>query len=97
MIFQVLTGARRFANIEFQGDPELQPVRSFESEIAVTQLYKLSSSLNSKVSKRTEKHSPSLSAETETLDRVELVSPTIRLLPFVSLLVGAKNFTRYRV
>ena len=73
MIFQVLTGARRFANIEFQGDPELQPVRSFESEIAVTQLYKLSSSLNSKVSKRTEKHSPCLSAETETLVRVELV------------------------
>ncbi|KAF6022704.1 SMPD4 [Bugula neritina] len=46
--YQVLNGLRKFQNIEYQCDPELQPVRSYESDVGVIQLYKLSCAINKK-------------------------------------------------
>ncbi|XP_067933909.1 sphingomyelin phosphodiesterase 4-like isoform X2 [Watersipora subatra] len=46
--YQVLNGLKRFTDIPTHCDPELQPIRSFESSIGVIQLYKLSCALNKK-------------------------------------------------
>ncbi|XP_042193490.1 sphingomyelin phosphodiesterase 4 isoform X2 [Callorhinchus milii] len=43
--YQIINGLRRF-EIEYQGDPELQPIRSFESSVLVRLLFKLSSAIN---------------------------------------------------
>lgn len=45
-----MNGLRRFPNIDPRCDYELQPVRSYESDFGVIQLYKLSTALNKKVS-----------------------------------------------
>uniref|UniRef100_A0AAY4A163 Sphingomyelin phosphodiesterase 4 n=1 Tax=Denticeps clupeoides TaxID=299321 RepID=A0AAY4A163_9TELE len=42
---QIINGLRRF-EIEYQGDPELQPIRSFENAFLVRLFYQLSSFLN---------------------------------------------------
>ena len=42
-------GLRRF-HIQYSGDPDLQPVRSYEVVFLVRALYKLSTILNDKVS-----------------------------------------------
>ena len=42
-------GLRRF-NIQYSGDPDLQPVRSYENVFLVRSLHRLSTSLNQKVS-----------------------------------------------
>ncbi|KAM9813710.1 sphingomyelin phosphodiesterase 4 [Neosynchiropus ocellatus] len=44
---QIINGLRRF-NIRYQGDPELQPIRSYESAVLVRLLYRISSLLNQK-------------------------------------------------
>ncbi|XP_078277488.1 sphingomyelin phosphodiesterase 4 isoform X3 [Rhinoraja longicauda] len=43
--YQIINGLRSF-NIEYQGDPELQPIRSYESSVLVRLLYQLSSTFN---------------------------------------------------
>ncbi|XP_069789876.1 sphingomyelin phosphodiesterase 4 isoform X2 [Narcine bancroftii] len=43
--YQVINGLRRF-NVQYQGDPELQPIRSYESRLLVRLLYQLSSAIN---------------------------------------------------
>ncbi|XP_032899334.1 sphingomyelin phosphodiesterase 4 isoform X2 [Amblyraja radiata] len=43
--YQIINGLRRF-NVEYQGDPELQPIRSYESSVLVRLLYRLSSAIN---------------------------------------------------
>ncbi|KAI5622538.1 sphingomyelin phosphodiesterase 4 [Silurus asotus] len=42
---QIINGLRRF-EIEYQGDPELQPIRSYENAFLVRLLFKLSSFIN---------------------------------------------------
>ncbi|KAM6927700.1 sphingomyelin phosphodiesterase 4 [Xenentodon cancila] len=42
---QIINGLRRF-DIPYQGDPELQPIRSYESALLVRLLYRLSSAVN---------------------------------------------------
>ncbi|XP_018541888.1 LOW QUALITY PROTEIN: sphingomyelin phosphodiesterase 4 [Lates calcarifer] len=42
---QIINGLRRF-DIQYQGDPELQPIRSYENALLVRLLYRLSSLLN---------------------------------------------------
>uniref|UniRef100_A0A3B4DNA2 Sphingomyelin phosphodiesterase 4 n=1 Tax=Pygocentrus nattereri TaxID=42514 RepID=A0A3B4DNA2_PYGNA len=42
---QIINGLRRFA-IEYQGDPELQPIRSYENALLVRLLFKLSTFIN---------------------------------------------------
>ncbi|XP_061146491.1 sphingomyelin phosphodiesterase 4 isoform X3 [Syngnathus typhle] len=42
---QIINGLRRF-DIQFQGDPELQPIRSYENALLVRFLYRMSSLLN---------------------------------------------------
>ena len=48
MFFQVINGLRRF-EIEYQGDPELQPIRSYENAILVRLFFKISSLVNERV------------------------------------------------
>ncbi|XP_067861546.1 sphingomyelin phosphodiesterase 4 isoform X2 [Heptranchias perlo] len=43
--YQVINGLRRF-DIEYQGDPELQPIRSYESSLLVRLLFQMSSAIN---------------------------------------------------
>lgn len=43
--YQIINGLRKFP-IEYQGDPELQPVRSYESVTLVRFFFKLSSAIN---------------------------------------------------
>ncbi|XP_078409907.1 sphingomyelin phosphodiesterase 4 isoform X2 [Cetorhinus maximus] len=43
--YQIINGLRRF-EIEYQGDPELQPIRSYESGLLVRLLFQLSSVIN---------------------------------------------------
>ncbi|XP_078082905.1 sphingomyelin phosphodiesterase 4 isoform X1 [Mustelus asterias] len=43
--YQIINGLRRF-EIEYQGDPELQPIRSYESGLLVRLLFQLSSAIN---------------------------------------------------
>ncbi|XP_047203910.1 sphingomyelin phosphodiesterase 4 isoform X1 [Girardinichthys multiradiatus] len=42
---QIINGLRRF-EVQYQGDPELQPIRSYESALLVRLLYRVSSVLN---------------------------------------------------
>lgn len=44
----MMNGLRKF-EIKYGGDPELQPIRSFENPTLVRLLYKLSTHLNEKV------------------------------------------------
>ena len=44
----MMNGLRKF-EIKYSGDPELQPIRSFENPTLVRLLYKLSTHLNEKV------------------------------------------------
>ncbi|XP_078451581.1 LOW QUALITY PROTEIN: sphingomyelin phosphodiesterase 4 [Lampetra planeri] len=43
--YQLMNGLRRF-NIQYSGDPELQPIRSYENPTLVRLLYRLTSALN---------------------------------------------------
>ncbi|KAL0624661.1 Sphingomyelin phosphodiesterase 4 [Plecturocebus cupreus] len=43
--YQIINGLRRF-EIEYQGDPELQPIRSYEMASLVRALFRLSSAIN---------------------------------------------------
>ena len=45
---QLMNGLRKF-DITYQGDPELQPIRSYESKVLVRMFYALSSYFNEKV------------------------------------------------
>ncbi|KAI4893203.1 hypothetical protein NFI96_018515 [Prochilodus magdalenae] len=45
---QIINGLRRF-EIEYQGDPELQPIRSYESALLVRLLFKVSSVINERL------------------------------------------------
>ncbi|XP_062887768.1 sphingomyelin phosphodiesterase 4 isoform X1 [Mobula hypostoma] len=47
--YQIINGLRRF-NVEYQGDPELQPIRSYESRLLVRLLYRLSCAINQRFS-----------------------------------------------
>ncbi|KAM4810479.1 sphingomyelin phosphodiesterase 4 [Rhinophrynus dorsalis] len=49
--YQIINGLRRF-DIEYQGDPELQPIRSYENAMLVRLLYQLSSALNERFADR---------------------------------------------
>uniref|UniRef100_A0A3B5QFM1 Sphingomyelin phosphodiesterase 4 n=1 Tax=Xiphophorus maculatus TaxID=8083 RepID=A0A3B5QFM1_XIPMA len=44
---QIINGLRRF-EVQYQGDPELQPIRSYESALLVRLLYRASSLLNNR-------------------------------------------------
>ncbi|KAM9859546.1 sphingomyelin phosphodiesterase 4 isoform 2-T2 [Aulostomus maculatus] len=44
---QIINGLRRF-DIQYQGDPELQPIRSYENAVLVRILYRISALLNDK-------------------------------------------------
>ena len=44
----MMNGLRKF-EVKYSGDPELQPIRSFENPTLVRLLYKLSTYLNEKV------------------------------------------------
>ncbi|XP_012672195.2 sphingomyelin phosphodiesterase 4 isoform X2 [Clupea harengus] len=48
---QIINGQRRF-EIEYQGDPELQPIRSYENAFLVRLLYQMSSFINSRFGNR---------------------------------------------
>lgn len=54
--FQIINGLRRF-EIEYQGDSELQPIRSYEIPGLVRVLFRLSSAINHRVSGQ-EGHTP---------------------------------------
>lgn len=45
---QIINGLRRF-DIRYQGDPELQPIRSYENALLVRLLYRISSVVNDRV------------------------------------------------
>ncbi|XP_032405638.1 sphingomyelin phosphodiesterase 4 isoform X2 [Xiphophorus hellerii] len=45
---QIINGLRRF-EVQYQGDPELQPIRSYESALLVRLLYRASSLLNNRL------------------------------------------------
>lgn len=49
--YQIINGLRRF-EIEYQGDLELQPIRSYEITSLVRALFRLSSAINRRVSKQ---------------------------------------------
>lgn len=51
--YQMMNGLRKF-EIKYSGDPELQPIRSFENPTLVRLLYKLSTHLNEKFGKSLE-------------------------------------------
>lgn len=46
--FQMMNGLRKF-EVKYSGDPELQPICSFENPALVRLFYKLSTHLNEKV------------------------------------------------
>lgn len=46
---QIINGLRRF-DIQYQGDPDLQPIRSYENALLVRLLYRISSLVNERVS-----------------------------------------------
>lgn len=62
---QIINGLRRF-EIEYQGDPELQPIRSYENAFLVRVLYQLSSLINSRFGD----HMAALCSRTDFLGRV---------------------------
>uniref|UniRef100_A0A2I3SIB0 SMPD4 n=1 Tax=Pan troglodytes TaxID=9598 RepID=A0A2I3SIB0_PANTR len=49
--YQIISGLRRF-EIEYQGDPELQPIWSYEIASLVRTLFRLSSAINHRVRRR---------------------------------------------
>ncbi|KAM8961710.1 sphingomyelin phosphodiesterase 4 isoform 2-T2 [Pelodytes ibericus] len=49
--YQIINGLRRF-DIDYRGDPDLQPIRSYENAAMVRLLYRLSSALNKRFSDR---------------------------------------------
>lgn len=62
---QIINGQRRF-EIEYQGDPELQPIRSYENAVLVRLLFKISSLVN----ERFGGHMEALCSRTDFLGRV---------------------------
>ena len=48
LFFQMMNGLRKF-EVKYSGDPELQPICSFENPALVRLFYKLSTHLNEKV------------------------------------------------
>ncbi|XP_046870790.1 sphingomyelin phosphodiesterase 4 isoform X2 [Hypomesus transpacificus] len=50
---QIINGLRRF-EIEYQGDPELQPIRSYENAVLVRLLFRISSLVNDRFGDRME-------------------------------------------
>ncbi|XP_062814573.1 sphingomyelin phosphodiesterase 4 isoform X2 [Anolis carolinensis] len=49
--YQIINGLRRF-EISYQGDPELQPIRSYENPTLVRSLFRLSSTINERWSEQ---------------------------------------------
>lgn len=49
VFLQIINGLRRF-DIHYQGDPELQPIRSYENALLVRLFYRISSLINERVS-----------------------------------------------
>ncbi|XP_075424572.1 sphingomyelin phosphodiesterase 4 isoform X3 [Ascaphus truei] len=49
--YQIINGLRRF-DIEYQGDPELQPIRSYENATLVRLLFRLSTAINERFADR---------------------------------------------
>lgn len=49
VFLQIINGLRRF-DIHYQGDPELQPIRSYENALLVRLFYRISSLINDRVS-----------------------------------------------
>lgn len=47
---QIMNGLRRF-DIQYQGDPELQPIRSYENALLVRMFYRISALVNERVSR----------------------------------------------
>ncbi|XP_063171948.1 sphingomyelin phosphodiesterase 4 isoform X2 [Candoia aspera] len=52
--YQIINGLRRF-QIEYQGDPELQPIRSYESAALVRVLFRLSLAINERLGSQMER------------------------------------------
>ncbi|KAM6423000.1 sphingomyelin phosphodiesterase 4 isoform 2-T2 [Liasis olivaceus] len=52
--YQIINGLRRF-QIEYQGDPELQPIRSYESTTLVRLLFRLSLAINERLGSQMER------------------------------------------
>ncbi|XP_061458947.1 sphingomyelin phosphodiesterase 4 isoform X2 [Rhineura floridana] len=52
--YQIINGLRRF-QVEYQGDPELQPIRSYESTTLVRVLFRLSSAINERFADQMER------------------------------------------
>ncbi|XP_028565450.2 sphingomyelin phosphodiesterase 4 isoform X1 [Podarcis muralis] len=52
--YQIINGLRRF-DVEYQGDPELQPIRSYESTTLVRLLFRLSSAINERFADQMER------------------------------------------
>ncbi|KAM3826254.1 sphingomyelin phosphodiesterase 4 isoform 7-T7 [Vipera latastei] len=52
--YQIINGLRRF-QIEYQGDPELQPIRSYESTTLVRLFFRLSLAINERFGSRMER------------------------------------------
>lgn len=48
-MMQIINGLRRF-DIQYQGDPELQPIRSYENALLVRLLFRIATFLNQRVS-----------------------------------------------
>ncbi|XP_063000078.1 sphingomyelin phosphodiesterase 4 isoform X2 [Elgaria multicarinata webbii] len=52
--YQIINGLRRFS-LEYQGDPELQPIRSYESATLVRLLFRLSLAINERFADQMER------------------------------------------
>ncbi|XP_072839221.2 sphingomyelin phosphodiesterase 4 isoform X1 [Pogona vitticeps] len=52
--YQIINGLRRF-QVEYQGDPELQPIRSYESPTLVRLFYRLSLAINERFADQMER------------------------------------------
>lgn len=73
--YQIINGLRRF-EVEYQGDPELQPIRSYESATLVRLLFRLSLAIN----KRFSGHMEALCARGDFLgafSRYHLTDPSL--------------------
>uniref|UniRef100_A0A8D0HCE7 Sphingomyelin phosphodiesterase 4 n=1 Tax=Sphenodon punctatus TaxID=8508 RepID=A0A8D0HCE7_SPHPU len=53
--YQIINGLRRF-DVEYHGDPELQPIRSYESATLVRLLFQLSTVINQRFADQMERH-----------------------------------------
>lgn len=49
VLLQIINGLRRF-DIEYQGDPQLQPVRSYENAVLVQLMFWIATLINNRVS-----------------------------------------------